>query len=77
VYGVEIQPYILPKFLTLRIFSLEFVRRGLNFDHVNLLSNINKTSFKLKKEVGPFIVKDRSTLQEAEEHLKEMGLDLV
>jgi len=41
------------------------------------LANKKKTSFKLKKELGPFIVKDNSTLQEVEEHLKEMGLDLT
>jgi len=77
VYGAELQPYILPKFLTLRIFSLELIRQRLNYDHVNFLSNKKKTSFNLKKEVGPFIVKDRSALQEAEERLKEMGFELA
>jgi hypothetical protein len=77
VYGSELQPYLLPKFLTLRVFSLEFIRQHLNYDHVNFLANKKKTSFKLKKEVGPFIVKDKSTLQEVEERLKEMGLELT
>jgi hypothetical protein len=61
----------------LRFFSLEFIRQRLNYDHVNFLANKKKTSFKLKKEVGPFIVKDKSALQEEEEHLKEMGLELA
>jgi hypothetical protein len=62
VYGSELQSYLLPKFLTLRSFSLEFIRQRLNFDHVNLLANKKKTCLKMKKEVGIVIVKDKSEL---------------
>jgi hypothetical protein len=27
IYGVEVQPFLFPKFLTPRIFSLEFIRK--------------------------------------------------
>jgi hypothetical protein len=77
VYGSELQPYLRPKFLNLRVLSLEFIRQHLNSNHVNLFANKKKTYFKLNKEVGPFIVKDKSSFQEAWECLKEMGLDII
>jgi hypothetical protein len=44
VYGSESQPYLLPKFLKLRVFSLEYIRHRLNSNHVNFLANKKKTS---------------------------------
>ena len=61
----------------MRVFSLEYIRQCLNSDQVNLLANKKKNSFKLKKEVGPFIVKDKPALPKAEERIKEMGLELT
>ena len=59
IYGVELQPFILPKFLTPIIFSLEFIRQRLNYDYIHFVSKKNKVRFKLKNEVGPFIVSNR------------------
>jgi hypothetical protein len=73
VYGIELQPFLLPRFLTPRIFSLEFIRQRLNFDYVHFVSRKYKSSFKLKKEVGPFVVNTRTTLQVTENLLQDMG----
>jgi hypothetical protein len=51
VYGVEVQPFLLPRFLTPRIFSLEFIRKRLNSDYIHFVSKKHKVRFKLKKEV--------------------------
>jgi hypothetical protein len=63
VYGSELRPFLLSTFLTPRIFSLEFIRQRLNYDEIHFLSRKYKASFKLKKEVGPFIFNTKSTLQ--------------
>jgi hypothetical protein len=62
IYGVEIKPFISPKFFTLSIFSLEFIRKSLNLDDIHFVSKKNRTNFKLKREVGPFIVNNRKAL---------------
>jgi hypothetical protein len=64
---------MLPKFLTIRIFALEYIRQRLNFDYIHFSSKKQKVTFKLKKEVGPFIVNTRATFQVAEKLLQEMG----
>jgi hypothetical protein len=68
-----VQPFLLPTFLTPIIFALEFIRQRLDYDHIHFVSRKYKASFKLKKEVGPFIVNTRSTLQVAEKLLQDMG----
>jgi hypothetical protein len=73
IYGSELQPFLLPVFLNPRIFALEYIRHRLNSDHIHFVSRKYKASFKLKKEVGPFIVNTRSTLQETTNILSNMG----
>jgi hypothetical protein len=73
VYGSKLQPFLLPTFLTPRIFALEFIRQILDSDYIHFVSRKYKASFKLKKEVGPFIVNTRPTLHVAEKLLQNMG----
>jgi len=49
--GVEVHPFLLPRFLTPRIFTLEFIQQSLSFDYIHFVSRKYKESFKLKKEV--------------------------
>jgi hypothetical protein len=73
VYGSELRPFLLPIFLTPRIFALEYIRQRLNSDDIHFVSRKYKANFKLKKEVGPFIVNTRSTLQVTTKILSVMG----
>jgi hypothetical protein len=57
----------------MRIFSLEYIRQRLNSDQVNFVSKKRKATFKLKKEVGPFVVNNRAALQVVEILLQEMN----
>jgi hypothetical protein len=75
MYGAEVKPFKLPSFLTMRIFSLEFIRQSLNVDEVHFIPRRKKTNFKPKREIGPFIVHSRSTLQVLETMLQELGLE--
>jgi hypothetical protein len=75
VYGAEICPFRLPKFFTLRIFSLEFIRQSLDSDNIHFIPRKKRTNFKIKREVGPFIVYNRTTLQVVETKLQELNLE--
>jgi hypothetical protein len=38
VYGCELAPYKLPKYLLVRMFSLEYIRQMINSDHIHFVS---------------------------------------
>jgi len=73
VYGSELRPFLLPIFLTPRIFALAYIGKTLNLDDIHFVSRKYKANFKLKKEVGPFIVNTRSTLQVTKNIFLAMG----
>ena len=64
-------PYKLPKYVPMRIFALEYIRKILNSDSINFLAAKKKTQFKLKNQVGPFICNQRDAEIEATKHLLE------
>ena len=72
VYACQLTPYKLPKYLPMRIFSLEYIRKIINSDDVNFLSARKKTQFKIKNQLGPFICNNREAGEEAEKCLQEM-----
>ena len=73
IYGCQLTPYKLPKYLPMRIFALEYFRQIIDFDEVNFLSTRKKTQFKIKNQLGPFICNNREDGQEAEKILRKMN----
>ena len=69
VFGSNLLPYKLPKYVPMRIFSLEYIRQILNYDFINFLEAMKKTQFKLKNQVGPFICNHGDAEQEAAKQL--------
>ena len=59
VYGCQLAPYKLPKYIPMRIFSLEYFRQIINSDEVNFLAVKKKTQFKMKNQFGPFICNNK------------------
>ena len=55
-FGSNLLTYKLPKHVCMRIFSLEYLRQILNSDSINFMATKKKTQFKLKNQVGPFII---------------------
>lgn len=55
IYGCELPPYKLHKYLLMRIFSLEYFRQIVSANDVNFLVSRNNTQFKMKNQMGPFI----------------------
>ena len=64
-------PYKLPRFVTTRIFALEYLRQLLNVDEINFIASRKRTQFKLKNQIGPFIVNNRKSANEINVKLKE------
>jgi hypothetical protein len=73
VYGCHESPYLLPIFLTPRIFSLEFIKQRIIYD-TEYFPKLRKASkLKFPFIIGPFIVKARSCLSHIQAKLKDFG----
>ena len=72
VYGSELAPYKLPKYLSMRIFSLEYIRQMIGVDEVHFLSAKKKSHFRIKSQIDPLICNSRATGGEADKILKEI-----
>jgi len=73
VYGCDLAPYKLPKFLSMRIFTLEYIIQMINVDEVHFVSAKKKSQFRIKSQIGPFICNSRAIGEEANRRLKEMN----
>jgi hypothetical protein len=73
VYGCHESPYLLPIFLTPRIFSLEFIRQRIISETEHFLKLHKASNLKFPFIIGPFIVKSRSCLSQVQAKLKEFG----
>ena len=76
LHGFVHQPYILPSFLTTRIFSLEFLRQKLTVEEELTLNFRNNLDIKFPWEEGPYVVKSRAALPIIDNLLKSMGFSL-
>jgi hypothetical protein len=65
-------PYKLPKYLPVRIFSLEYIRKMINFDDIHFVSLKKKQQLIIKGKIGSFICNNRGAREEADMLLKEM-----
>ena len=71
MYGSSLAPYKLSRFFTTRIFVLEYLRHLLNVDEINFIASRKKTQFKLKNQIGPFIVNNIEAANKINVKLKE------
>jgi hypothetical protein len=75
IYGCELAPYKLPKYLPVRIFSLEYIRQMINSDDIHFVSLKKKQQLRIKGKIGSFICNSRGVGEEADRFLKEMKFD--
>jgi hypothetical protein len=76
VYGCELAPYKLPKYLPVKIFSLEYIRQIINSDDIHFMALKKKQQLKIKGQIGSFICNNRGTGEEADRLLKEMKFSM-
>jgi hypothetical protein len=55
VYGCELTPYKLPKYLPVRIFALEYIRQMINSDDIHFVAFKKKQQLRIKGHIGSFI----------------------
>jgi hypothetical protein len=73
VYGYQGGPYLLPIFLTPRVFSLEFIRQRIIFEIEHFLKMHKASNLKFPFIIGPFVVKNRFCLPHMQAKIKEFG----
>jgi hypothetical protein len=73
VYGCELPPYRLPKYLPVRIFSLEYIRQMVNSDDIHFVSVKKKPQLRIKIPIGSFICNNRAAGEEDDNLLKPMN----
>ena len=71
------EPYILPAFLTPRIFALEFIRYKLIVENEHFINFRKYLEVKFPWVVGPFIIKSKDTVPVIESFLKDMGFQIT
>ena len=76
LYGFVHQPYILPSFLTARVFSLELIWKRLTVEEENFLNYKKSSNLISPWEVGPYTVRSRASLPLVGNLLKDMGFSL-
>jgi hypothetical protein len=70
--GAELPPYKIPKYLPVRIFSLEYIRQMINSDDIHFVAFKKKQQLRIKGQIGSFICNSRAAGEEANKLLKEM-----
>lgn len=76
VYDCELAPYKFPKYLPMKIFSLECIRHMLKLDDIHFVVAKKKSQFRINTQVGPFICNTRYISEEVDKMLKEMKYSL-
>jgi hypothetical protein len=72
IYGCELAPYKLPRYILVRIFSLEYIRQMINLDDIHFVSLKKKQQLRIKGHIGSLICNSRAIGEEANKLLKEM-----
>jgi hypothetical protein len=72
VYGCELAPYKLPRYIPVRIFALEYIRQIMNSDDIHFVSLKKKQQLRIKGQIGSFICNSRGAGDEADRMLREM-----
>ena len=71
VYGCELCPYRLPKYVPMRLFALEYYRQLIQSDLTHFHSSKKKAHLNFKNELGPFIMNKKEGWESADLILKD------
>jgi hypothetical protein len=73
VYGYQEGPYLLPIFLTPKVFSLEFIMKRIILETKHFLKMHKASKLKFPFIIGPFVVNTRSCLPQIQAKLNKFG----
>jgi hypothetical protein len=76
VYGCKLASYKLPKYLPVRIFSLEYIRQIINSDDIHFVPLKKNQHLRIKRQIGSFICNNRGVGEEADRMMREMNFSM-
>ena len=71
MYGCELCPFKLPKYVPMRLFALEYYRQLIQSDLTHFHSSKKKAHLNFKNELGPFIMNKKEGWEAADLILKD------
>ena len=75
IYGCDLPPFRLPKYVPMRLFALEYFRQFGRVDVLHFSGKGKKAQLKVKSQLGHFIYNEREQgWREAERMLEALGL---
>lgn len=74
IYGCELPPYKLPKYIPMQLFAPEYYTQMINSDEMHFVKTKKKTQLRINDHLGPFIFNNKRTGQGAEEILERLRL---
>ena len=74
IYGCELAPYKLPKYLPMRLFALEYYKQMFISNEVHFFKSKKKAHLRIKDQLGPFICNNREAGKVVEEILQRLRL---
>ena len=74
IYGCDLPPYKLPRYLPMRLFALEYCRKMINSNEIHFVKTKKKAQLRIKDHLGPFICNNREAGKEADEILQRLRL---
>lgn len=69
IYGCELCPYRLPRYVPMRLFALEYYRKLTNSDLTHFHSAKKKARLKFKDQLGPFVMNKKEGWQDVDQIL--------
>lgn len=76
IYGFEGEPFRLPKFITRRLFALEFLRQRLVAENENFVKHKKASSLKFVFTLEPFVVKSILVANTIDQIIRSMSFDI-
>jgi len=71
IYGCELCPYKLPKYIPMRLFALEYFRQFISSDLTHFYGARKMAQLKIRNQLGPFIFNKREASEEVDKILGE------
>jgi len=69
MYGCELCPYRLPRYVPMRLFALEYYRQLISSDLTHFHSTKKKAQLKYKYQLGPFLMNKKEGWQDVDQIL--------
>ena len=71
MYGCELCPFKLPRYVPMRLFALEYFRQIINADLTHFCNVKKKAQLRIKNQLGPYVINSRDAWKDAEKILEE------